>query len=121
MYAHSFMHSRFHLPSHFRDQRDILIIHPSCFQFLFPHCACPVHHLALTETWGFISIIPYSIMCMCVVRSSVLQNCVLFWVFRLLYHLECCCAMVSSVTERVEVCFVVLTLGFDVGEYFSLV
>ena len=59
--------------------------HPSfTFSVFFPRCACPVHHLALTEMLWSILIILYSILCMCAVRSSCLQNHVLFWVVRLL-------------------------------------
>ena len=40
MYAHSLMHSRFHLPSRFGEQWDVLIIYPSCFSF-FPSLCMP--------------------------------------------------------------------------------
>ena len=100
IYAHSLMHSRFHLPSCFGERRDIFgssILHsrgacrqlnlPGFLSFtfsVFPHGACPLHHLALTETLWSILIILYSILFMCVVCSSCLQNHVFFWFFHLL-------------------------------------
>ena len=38
MYGHSLMHSHFHLPSRFGERRDVLIIHPSRFQFISSLC-----------------------------------------------------------------------------------
>ena len=59
--------------------------HPSfMFSVFFPRFACPVHHLALTEMLWSILIILYSILFMHAMRSSCLQNCVLFRVVRLL-------------------------------------
>ena len=51
-YAHfPLMHSCFHIPSHCGEQRDVLIIHPSRFQFpsFFFGGACLFHHLDLTK------------------------------------------------------------------------
>ena len=92
------MHSCFHLSSRFGEWHDIFY-HPSfTFSVIFSHCACPVHHLDLTKTLWSILIILYSIMFMRTVRSSCLQNCVLFWVVRLL--------LPSSAMQRFGVSFV---------------
>ena len=119
MYAHSLMHSRFHLPSRFGEREMFWSSILHVFSF-FPRFACQVHHLALIEMLWSILIILYSIMCMCNVHSSCLQNNVLFWVVHRWYP-WCCCAMVSSVTEWVEAWFVVLTLWSIVCAYFFLV
>ena len=95
--------------------------HPSfMFSVFFPCFACPVHHLSLTKTLWSILIVLYSILCMHDVRLSCLQKHVLFWVVHRWYP-QCCCAMVSSVTEWVEACFAVLTLWSTMCAYFSLV
>ena len=78
MYAHSLMHSCFHLPSHFGEPRDVFwssILH--VFSFCFPHGACSVHDLALNEMLWSILIIPYSILFMHALHSSFFSNHVL--------------------------------------------
>ena len=122
-YAHfPLMHSHFHLTSCWGERRDVLIIHPSCFQFLlsFSHFLMPIPSSGFhPKMLWLILIILYSILCMHAVCSPVFHNCVLFWVVVCCFDLQCCCALVSSVTEGVKACLVVLTLWYAMCVHIS--
>ena len=100
-------------PTFWEVARHFFIIHPSftwssqeaepswifiLHVFSFSSLCMPVHHLAFNKTLWSALIILYSILFMCVVHSSCLQNRVLFWVVRLL--------LPSSAAQRFRVYFV---------------